>query len=124
MIRPMIIQLFIMVHRLIVYFMTIGFIFPYDYLIYYLPLWPIVWLHWQLNNNVCVLTEIEYIIRNNHTKAPSLFDTDGHIYFREFIKLFGIKQMSNNTAHNIVIIIVSLAWLIGYIRYYKLKKNK
>jgi hypothetical protein len=124
MLHPIFIKLFVMFHRLLVYFMTFGFIFSYDFLIYYLPIWPIVWFHWQINNNICILTEIEYILKNNHTKAPEIQDNHDYQFFREISKLFGIEQMSNRTIHNIVIISLSIAWLIGYIRYYKLKKNK
>ena len=53
-------QIFLIFHLLLVLIFIIGPFLPGKYLIYYLFLWPIVYIHWHFNDGMCMLTELEY----------------------------------------------------------------
>lgn len=70
-----------------------GCFLPAKYLPFHLLAWPIVYLHWQFNNNRCILTQLEIEISNK--EAPDVRDHVDDYYFMKIIILeFGL-ELSN-----------------------------
>lgn len=103
-------------HQFIVYFIVLGVFLPSKYLIYYIPFWPLVYLHWKFNSNRCFLTELEYWIESK--PFPSTVNNDHNYPFIRSMtgKLF--DKLTNDQLHQLVITLFTLTWFIGLIRYY------
>jgi hypothetical protein len=113
----------ILIHKIIVFFMISGFLIPKKYLFFYVIMWPSVYLSWQLNNNKCILTQIEYYLDNN--KFPPLVQDDhDYPFIRRMIKnispkLANQKILTNKQIHYIIVLSLTILWFIGVIRYFK-----
>lgn len=115
-------NLVVFIHTLIVLFLFWGFLLPKKYLIYHLIAWPIVWLHWQLNNQRCILTEWEFKLRGIDDAQIIKVTENDSPFMRKFYKvIFGNdKTISNETIHNSVVFGFTFAWIISLIRKFKL----
>jgi|LakMenEpi03Aug12_release.lakeMendotaPanAssembly.Ray.scaffolds.fasta_scaffold1713252_2 hypothetical protein len=114
-------KILIIIHNLIVYFMAIGFLMPDFLLSFYIITWPSVYLHWQFNNNRCILTELEYYLDNK--PYPPTVDADhDYIYISKMLRDLNIK-MSNDKIHYSIVYGFTIFWIIGCIRYFKYKYN-
>lgn len=110
------------IHRLIVYFIILGVFLPPKYLIFFLPVWPFIYLHWQINSNRCIMTEIEYWIESN--PYPSTIDLDHDYPFIRSISWNLFDNLTNGQLHKLIVGGFTLVWFIGLIRYYNyVKKN-
>jgi hypothetical protein len=111
-------NLLVFIHTLIVFFLSWGFLLPKKYLIYHLFAWPIVWLHWQLNNQRCILTEWEFKLRGiDDAQIIKVTENDSPFMRKLYKMIFGDKKsISNETLHYSIIILFTLAWIISLIR--------
>jgi hypothetical protein len=100
------------IHTFVVIFMYFGFLLPKKYLLYFIFTWPIVFLHWQLNDGICCLTQFEYWLHKKQN--PPLVHHD----FILFKNLFNIK-ISDATLFNLGCFLSTFSWSIGVYRYYK-----
>jgi hypothetical protein len=102
-----------LIHILISIFMVVGFLMPDSFLFYYLLSWPCVYLQWQLNNNNCILTQIEYYL-DGKTLPP------GNKYEFPFLKKqfasIGIK-LNDMQLYYFTTYGHTVFWIIGFIRY-------
>lgn len=112
------------IHYILMLSLLFGIFLPSKYLIYYIFLWPAVYLHWYFNGNRCMLTELEsnfdqkFISVNNHEEVLH------HKYVEIFENLKKINiyfdNMDSFTSYfyNVVVVL----WIVGIVRllhYYK-----
>ena len=99
----------LIVHHIINIFAQFGWLSNNKYILYaYLPSPLIVILHWQTNNNKCIMTE--YVNDQCNIEKGT--------YFRDLWFLLGIKKLKNyETIHRTYLII---GWLIALIKVYLL----
>ena len=107
------IKLLVFLHVFILFFMIFGFLLPSKYLIIYVLFWPLIYLHWQLNNNNCYLTELEYKLENK--PLPSSREHN-YPFVKGVLNNIGIK-MNDANIHKLVIYGITFLWLIGFIRF-------
>ena len=113
----------ILVHKIIVFSMIFGFLIPKKYLLFFIILWPSVYLSWQLNNNKCILTEIEYYL-DNKKFSPSVSEDHDYPFIRRMLSNINInltnqKILSNRHIHYIIVLLLTLLWFIGLVKYLK-----
>jgi hypothetical protein len=111
----------ILIHKIIVFFMIFGFLIPKKYLLFFIIMWPSVYLSWQLNNNKCVLTEIEYYIDNNNF-PPSITDDHDYPFIRRMLSNINVnltnqKILSNKQIHHIIMLSLTILWFVGVVKY-------
>ena len=93
-----------------------GIFLPAKYLIYYLFLWPFIYLHWHFNDNQCMLSELEYKLDDNFLSNVKEMDT--YIY-RSILDLFKNFGIYFDNIDNFVILsynICMILWVISFIR--------
>jgi hypothetical protein len=108
----------VIIHKILVYFMFLGFLLPKKYLPFHLLVWPIVYTHWQFNDNKCILTQIELKIKNGSEKdAPSVDADHGSDYYfiKKILADFNI-ELTNRGMSNLTYSLFTIAWLISFIR--------
>ncbi len=111
----------IIIHNLIVYFMAFGVLMPDGLLSLFIITWPSVYLHWQFNNNRCILTELEYYL-DNKPYPPTVDDDHDYVYIKKMLTDLNIK-LSNNSIHYSILYGFTIFWIVGCIRYIKYKYN-
>ena len=111
--KNILIKLLVLLHVLILLFMIFGFLLPSKYLIIYVLCWPSIYLHWQLNNNNCYLTELQYKLEN---KPLQVTTENNYPFVKGVLNNIGIK-MNDNNIHKLVIYGITFLWLIGFIRF-------
>lgn len=117
MIKTVLLNLVKLVHNLIVLFVVFGAFCPKKYLKYFLFVWPIIFIHWQMNSNRCVLTELEYWIENKpYPVSISLQSDPPYPFIRRITgKLF--DGFTDGQLHKFILGLFTFLWIIGLIRY-------
>lgn len=108
-----------LIHKLFLFFIIFGVFLPEKYLFYYIITFPIVYIHWKLNNNYCILTQLEYMIDNK--PYPPTIDKN-HPFIKSIFDELNIK-ISSSELHNTILYGYNILWLIGIIRYFRLYKK-
>ena len=104
------------VHTIFVLVMSYGFILPSPYLKYYLILLPLTFFHWYINNNKCILSELEYKFKGYKKKIIS--KKNNYPFIKKMYSKFNI-HLSNEQIHHFIIMKIIIFWLIGFTRYLK-----
>jgi hypothetical protein len=108
-------------HYFVVLFITLGAFIPKKYLVYFLFAWPILYLHWQMNNNKCLLTQIECWLDNQ----PYCNVTDNDFPFvTNMLNYLHIEITGNEQKNRIMNSGLTCFWLFGMYRYYKKSLHK
>lgn len=118
--RKIIKIMLISIHKLLVYFMFFGVFLPERLLIYFLITWPLIYLHWQLNNNRCILTELEYFI-DNKPYPPTVDKDHDYPFMRSVLADFNIK-VPDEQIHYGVLFGLTAIWIVGVVRYFRVYK--
>ena len=92
------------IHNLFIVFVAFGFLLPSKYLIYYVFCWPIMLLHWTLNDNNCFMTQLQNYIKHESSNKT--------IYERVSSRL----NISIEHAEMLVIYGITFIWTIAIIR--------
>ncbi len=120
-IRQLLKKIVIFVHILVALFMVVGFLFPSNFLFYFLLVWPTVYFQWQINENRCILTDLEYYL-DGKTPPP------GNNYEFPFVKKqlanLNIQIKNDMQIYYFFIYLLTVFWIIGFIRYIIFKKCK
>jgi hypothetical protein len=105
-------------HKFLVYFTVFGFLLPKRYLKYHLIAWPIIFLHWQTNNEKCCLSELENWLLGKKTMTVDKdhFDGDSNFTTAMFNDI-GI-HLTQKQIHFITLFLFSCAWIISAKRFY------
>lgn len=120
-----IISIIVILHKLLVYFMFFGCFLPAKYLPFHLVAWPLVYLHWIMNNNKCALTQLELKLRTGDSNnAPTVDkDHDGDYYFmKKLLADFNLELRDDQMA-SFTYGIFTVSWIISLIRYVNYKKS-
>ena len=112
----------IILHASLVIIFTIGPFLPGKYLIYYLFLWPVTYIHWYFNDNKCMLTEIEYNVDRQHYNGINEYIYNSKGKFLSFLNKINIFFPNFDSFDNWSNNYRSILWIIAFFRaviYYK-----
>jgi len=104
--------------------MMFGCLLPPEYLWIHLLLWPIVYIHWQFNDNKCCITQLELYLKNNTIEdAPTVEQDHSNEYYflRKFLADYNL-DLTNEEMHIGTNILFTTSWLISLIRFLTYKK--
>jgi len=112
------------IHRILVYFMLFGFILPIKFLYIHIFAWPLVYLHWQLNNDRCILTEWEYKLKGIEYKyIPTSSEDHDWPFMRKALSILNIN-LTNKQMDKYIKKYLTIAWLISLIILFMHYKKK
>lgn len=115
--KQIIINLIVLIHKLIVYLMLFGFLLPQKYLYLHLIAWPAVYLHWQLNNDKCFLTELEYTLKDiEYDKIPKSKDDHDFPFMRRIFNDDLGLQLTDLQIHTYILKYLTIVWFVSLIR--------
>ena len=109
-------KVLVFVHLLLLLIFIIGPFLPGKYLLYYLFLWPLVYIHWYFNDDRCMLTELEYNIDTDFFSSLneySFFSKDSIFSALRKINIFFNSEHSFNTSLDKI---RTILWIIAFIR--------
>lgn len=95
---------------------TIGPFLPGKYLIYYLFLWPAVYIHWHFNDNNCMLTEIEYSMDQQYYNGLTEYIFHSKNGFFSILKKLHILFPNFESLNSWLDNYRSALWIIAFIR--------
>lgn len=99
------------IHDILIIIVLIGWlILPKKYLFYYLFISPIIFIHWKMNNNKCILSEWMYKLLDKENKSHETS------YSVIFMSKLGIKLSEDNTEF-VSRFGLSLTWVLAFLRY-------
>ena len=104
-------------HKILVITVMCGFLFPKKYLIYHLISWPLVWLHWELNNNYCFLTQIERRLNEKINPKIKNKEKNNSEFMKKIFNDMGI-YISVEKIDILTKLIFTTSWLITVFRYF------
>jgi len=104
-------NIILLIHIIGIIILLFGFMLPRKYLLYYLMILPLVFLNWLIDNNNCVLTKLECMLRDEKQEQSNAFISDT----LQYLNFNVTKENIDNNIHIIFII----PWLIACIRLYK-----
>ena len=105
-------------HLLFVYFIIFGCFLPSKYLWIHILCWPLVRLHWYLNDDYCFLTQLEYKLKKNTIDKQLNKRNDPEASFMKTIyENFSKTKMTNAEADVITYSIFITAWTISVTRF-------
>ena len=120
------------VHLLVVLFISFGFLLPKEYLWIHLCGWPLIRIHWLMNNNYCILSQIEIALtkhisikkaggrgcggpRGNAALRP---EDDDLYHTRKLMKWLGFEgYFDDHALERLPLIPLTLSWLISFVRF-------
>ena len=107
------------IHRIILYFMLIGFVLPNKYSWIHGITFPLVYWHWTKNNGNCILTELEYKLKNKPLMKGGMNE---YPFMRRIFKEFGL-DFTNEEIKKYVLPYLTIVSIISLLRtlYYKSK---
>lgn len=95
---------------------TIGPFLPGKYLIYYLFLWPVIYVHWYFNDDKCMLTEIEYNIDRQHYNGINEYNFHSKSRFFSILNKLNIFFPNFDSFNNWLDYYRSILWIVVFIR--------
>ena len=114
--RKVLKQIFIIFHLFLILIFIIGPFLPGKYLIYYLFLWPLVYIHWYFNDDRCMLTELEYNTDTDFFSSfneYSFFSKDSIFSVFKKIDIFFDSEHSFNKSLDKI---RTTLWIVAFIR--------
>lgn len=103
------------IHKIIVYFMLFGFLLPINFVYIHSITWPIVYLHWKFNNDKCILTEMEYKLKNiEYNHIPKTSEDHDFPFMRKLFSELGIN-LNNQQIDKFIIKYLTIVWIISII---------
>jgi hypothetical protein len=105
-------------HMTFVYFIIFGCFLPSQYLWVHIICWPLVRLHWYLNDGYCVLTQLEYRLKKNTINKNANNNSDPEASFMKNIyENFTKTRMTNEEADVITTTLFTVVWIISVTRF-------
>jgi hypothetical protein len=95
---------------------TIGPFLPGKYLIYYLFLWPAIYVHWYFNDDKCMLTEIEYNIDRQYYNGINEYMFHSKSGFFSILNKLNIFSPNFDSFNNWLNYYRSILWIVVFIR--------
>jgi hypothetical protein len=103
------------IHVIMILFLFGGAFIPKKYLILFIFAWPLLYLHWQTNNNKCICTQVECWFDN---QPYCLDQNEDFPFMTQILKIINIEIKDNKTKQYIFCTTLTFFWLIGMYRYY------
>ena len=109
-------KLLFFIHGFLFIVFSIGPFLPGKYLIYYLFLWPAVYIHWHFNDNTCMITDLEFKTSNKffNNIDEYIFHYTSNV-FSSFNK-FNINFSNFDSYYKAIYDYYSILWIIVFIR--------
>lgn len=104
------IKLVNLIHKFVIYFIFLGIFLPKNYLFMHLLLVPTIVIHWVINNDKCILTELEYKLKNEE------YQSNDYPFAKSFFADMGYKDITTENIKNIEMYGLFGCWLISFIR--------
>jgi len=99
------------IHLIIIAIIWLGVLLPTSFLPYYLFSAPFILLHWELNGNKCILTQLEHKILQK-PPPPTIY-----LYYARLFNKYGINISSETTRKIIVYSYLGLLF-VALFRYF------
>jgi len=94
------------IHSIFVYVMIFGFMLPKKYLKFHALMWPLTCLHWKLNSDKCIFTQLENYFKGDYSESS---------FMKYFFKRWGINLTLRDVGRWSTILF-TLGWLITMYR--------
>ena len=111
MINELLQKLITILHISLLFVFIVGPLLPGKYLIYYLFLWPAIYLHWYFNDGGCMLTEIEYNLDKQYYNGLDEYIFNSKSGFFASLGKFKFDFLNANLNYYRTIL-----WIIAFIR--------
>ena len=109
-------RLLYILHISLFFIITIGPFLPGKYLIYYLFFWPGMYIHWQLNDGMCMLTDIEFKISNYFFNNINDYIFYSFNKYSTILRKFNIIFSNIDYYNKIMKQYNNILWIIVFIR--------
>jgi|Laugrespbdmm15sd_2_1035082.scaffolds.fasta_scaffold28858_2 hypothetical protein len=109
------------IHSLVFIFSIVGFMMPEPFLFYFLFIWPTIYLHWQINDNNCILSDLEHYYIDG--KTPPSGNKYEFPFLQKQLANAGIKLKHLDIYHFFIYGLTAF-WIIGLIRYMYIRKEQ
>lgn len=115
MLKKILKQIVRIIHVFLVLFYFVGAFIAKKYLILFIFAWPLLFLHWQTNNNKCICTQIEAWLDN---QEDCLNQYEDFPFITRMLNFLNIEIKGKKTKYYIFCTSLTFFWLIGMYRYY------
>lgn len=92
----------VFIHALVVIYGFLGFLSPKKYLIFHAFFWPLLLIHWKMNDGKCILSQLE-----NQNVSSGEWP-----FIRKFLKF----DISDEMIGYITYIVYTTSWIITLMR--------
>jgi hypothetical protein len=106
----------ICIHIFILFALIFGFFIPGKYLIYYLIIWPAIYIHWLFNDGKCMLTDIENKLNDNHYNNVDEYRYKNYNNVFKQLKKYSIYFDNIDDFTTKIYTTASILWVIGFFR--------
>lgn len=113
---PLLIFLLKIVHwAIVIYILTGWMVASAQWLGVYLVLVPIIVIHWRLNDNSCIINNIETLLITGKWRNESNPEEGGFVH-TSFLKVFGWAPPAR-VFDQLIYVLMSVFWAAAYIRW-------
>jgi hypothetical protein len=109
-------KLLFFIHAFLFIVFSIGPFLSGKYLIYYLFLWPGTRIHWSFNDNMCMLTELEFKTNNNFFNNINEYIFHYTSNTLKTLNKFNINFQNFDSYNETIFSYYNILWIIVFIR--------
>jgi hypothetical protein len=107
------VKLLSVLHLASTFFLLFGCLVPQKFLWVHVLFWPLVFLHWQLNNGNCIVTDLQKKVGDPNITAKS----GSWPYIRSLLANFGdTRAISDTQIHIAIYTIYTVSWAVSLYR--------
>jgi hypothetical protein len=101
------------VHLVSTFFLFFGCLVPKKFLWAHALFWPLVFLHWHLNNGNCIITDLQKRVGDQQLTAKS----GSWPYIRSLLATFGdTENIQDNHIRDAIYTIYTVSWAVSLYR--------
>ena len=104
------------IHGFIFFALIVGVFVPGKYLIYYLIIWPAIYIHWIFNNDQCMMTDLENKLDDNHYNNIEEFRYFSYINFFKLCRKYNIYFDNIDDFTTKQYTASTILWIVGFFR--------
>jgi len=108
------------IHIIIIVYTIFGCFLPINYLMYHILMLPIIYIQWELNDQRCILTDIEsYLLNMNNMNNTNINDTNTALWpiIQKYINKY--CHLTDNNISIILLLILLIGFIISLLRIHK-----
>ncbi len=107
------VKLLLVLHLASTFFLFFGCLVPQKFLWVHVLFWPLVFLHWQLNNGNCIVTDFQKKVGDPHITAKS----GSWPYIRSLLANFvDTRNIQDNHIRDTFYTIYTVSWAVSLYR--------